>query len=364
MIKQNSSITQGQLMFFILQAQVGVGILSLPHLVQLTAKGGAWISVLIGGFILQLIIFIHWKLCDLFPSDNIYRCLPKIVGKYTGNVLSFFYIVYFLITAGMILIRLLDIIHKWMLQETPKWAVLLLILLVATYLVKENLRIITRFFVITSFIIGVMVILSMIGYIDVDFTYIFPITEAGWINILKAVKNATPSMLGFEIILVLYPLVEGKSSGKLRAVSIANLLTTSFYTFEVFTSLVIFSPAELPLVPEPILYMLKAFSFHIVDRVDLLFLALWFVITFTSLVAYLYASIAGLGEFFHKGQHNKALPYVTFILFLLVFIPDDPFTIKIYDQILFVFFTTMIIVVPILLLLIGLIRKKRKEQTT
>ncbi|WP_245596801.1 GerAB/ArcD/ProY family transporter [Shimazuella kribbensis] len=363
MVKKNSSITQGQLMFFILQAQIGVGILSLPHVLQLTAKGGAWISVLFAGLFLQLVIIIHWALCKLYPSDNIYSFLPKIVGKYLGNLLSLIYSGYFLFTAGMILVRLLEIIHKWMLQETPKWAVLILILVLSIYLVRENLRIITRFFVITSFIIVVMVILSLVGYMNVDFTYIFPITEAGWVNILKTIKDATPAMLGFEILLVFYPMVEGQSNGKLKAVSVANLLTTLFYTFEVFTSLIIFSPEELPLVPEPMLYMLKAFSFHIVDRIDLLFLALWFVITFTSLTAYLYAGIVGLGQLFHKGQHKKSLLYVPFIVFLISFIPDDTFTILYYERMISVAFRILIIGLPIFFLMIGYVRKKRREQT-
>jgi spore germination protein (amino acid permease) len=363
MTKKNSSITQGQLMFFILQAQIGVGILSLPYDLHLIAKGGAWISVLLSGLFVQLIIIVHWSLCKLYPSDNLYRFLPKVVGKHFGNLLSFIYSGYFLFVAGLILVKLLDIIHKWMLQKTPKWAVLLLILALSFYLVRENVRIITRFFVITSFLIIAMVILSLIGYRSVDFTYIFPITEAGWINIIKAVKDGTPAMLGFELILILYPMVEGKKHGKLRAVSTANLFTTLFYVFEVFTCLIIFSADEILLVPEPILYMLKAFSFHIVDRIDLLFLALWFVMTFTSLIAYLYAGVVGLGQLFHKGQVKKPLLYVLGIIFLSAFYPDDPFAIAYFERTVFVAFSILVIGCPILLLLIGYVKKRKKGQT-
>src|SRR4051812_44253866 len=101
MIKAKNKITQGQFMLFIVQTQIGIGILSLPHLVQIPAKGGAWISILIAGLISQLIILLLFAICRLFPTDNIYSFLPKIIGKPLGNLLSFCYIAYFLFSVGV-----------------------------------------------------------------------------------------------------------------------------------------------------------------------------------------------------------------------------------------------------------------------
>ena len=246
MIPEKSKITQGQFMFVVVQSQVGVGILSLPNKVQASAKGGGWISVLIAGLAIQVIILILWALCRQFPSDTIYSFLPKITGKFLGNLLGFAYISYFLLSAGTVLAKFADVVERWVLQETPRWALLILTLLTCMYLAMENLRVIARLFVISSLTIIVMVVLTLFGYVNVNFSYIFPITGSRMGKIVKGATEALFPLVGYEIILVIYPFIEGKSGGKLKAASLGNMVITLFYAFEVFTCLIIFSPAVMP----------------------------------------------------------------------------------------------------------------------
>jgi spore germination protein (amino acid permease) len=358
MIPEKNKITQGQLMFFVIQSQVGVGILSLPYKLQASAKGGAWISALIAGLAVQIIILILCALCKQFPSDTLYSFLPKITGKFLGNLLCFAYIGYYLLSAGAALGKFADVVGKWVLQETPRWALLLLTLLTCMYLAKENIRVIARLFVLSTFTIIVMVILSLMGYVRMNFSYIFPITEAGWGKIIKGANDALFPLTGYENILVIYPFVEGKSGGKLKAVSLANMVVTLFYTFEVFTSLIIFSPAVMPEVSEPLLYMLKGFSFQVINRIDLIFLSLWIFVVTTSLVAWTYVASVGFGHFFHRGEHKKAVPYALFILFILGLIAQDPAISDLYDRMVAITHYSLIIVLPLILLCLAYFLRK------
>lgn len=345
-------------MFFLLQSQVGVGILALPYKLQASAKGGAWISALIAGFAVQVILLILCALCTRFPSDTLYSFLPKITGAFLGNLLCFLYIGYFLLTAGASLAKFSDIVGRWVLQETPRWALLLLSLFTCWYLSRENLRVIARMFVISSFTIIVMVILSLMGYVKINLSYIFPITEAGWGKIIKGANDALFPLTGYENILVLYPFVEGKSGGKLKAASLANMLVTLFYTFEVFTSLIIFSPAVMPAVSEPLLYMLKGFSFQVIQRIDLIFLSLWVFVVTTSLVSWTYMATVGLGRFFHRGEHKKAVPYVIFILFILAMIAQEPSISDLFDRIIEITHYSLIVGLPLILLCLAYFLRK------
>lgn len=362
MIPEKSRITQGQLMFFIVQSQAGVGILTLPHKMQAIAKGGGWISVLIAGLAVQVILLILWALCKRFPSDTIYGFLPKITGKLLGNLLCFAYIGYFLLSAGTILSKFADIVQRWVLIETPRWALLILTLLTCMYLAKENLRVIAKLFVISSLTILVMVILSLCSYVNANFSYIFPITEAGWGKIFEASNQALFPLIGYEVLLVIYPFVEGDSGGKLKAASLGNLLITLFYTFEVFTSLIIFSPEVMPRVSEPVLYMLKGFSFQIIQRIDLIFLSLWIFAVTTAMVSWIYMATIGLGRFFHRGEHKKAVPYVIFILFILAMIAQDPSITEFYDRILSITHYTFVVGLPLILLCLSYFIRKRRTK--
>ncbi len=55
-----SKISLVQFTFFVIQCQIGVGILSLPNRLHPIAKGGGWISALIAGLAIQLIILLMW----------------------------------------------------------------------------------------------------------------------------------------------------------------------------------------------------------------------------------------------------------------------------------------------------------------
>lgn len=362
MIPEKSKITQGQFMFFVIQSQVGVGILSLPHTLQASAKGGGWISSLLAGLAVQIIILLLWALCKLYPSDTIYGFLPKIIGKYIGNLLCFGYIGYFLLSAGTVLAKFTDVVERWVLLETPRWALLLLGLLTCMYLVKENLRVIARLFVISSMMIVVMVVFSLSGYANANFSYIFPVTEAGWAEIVKTANKALFPLVGYEVILVIYPFVEGNSGGKLKAASLGNLVITLFYTFEVFSSLVIFSPAVMPAVSEPLLYMLKGFSFQVIQRIDLIFLSLWVFIVTNAMASWIYMGAFGLGRFFHRGEHKKALPYVLLILFFLAMLAQDPSISDFYDRMISISHYTFVVGLPLLLLCISYLIGRRGTQ--
>lgn len=359
-VPEKSRITQGQFMFFVIQSQVGVGILALPHKVQASAKGGGWISVLIAGAAVQVVILILWALCKRYPSDTIFGFLPKITGNLLGNLLGFGYICYFLFSAGTILAKFADVVGKWVLLETPRWALLLLTLLTCMYLVKENLRVIARLFVISSLTIIVMIVLSLSGYVNANFSYIFPITEAGWGEIFKTANKALFPLVGYEVLLVIYPFVEGKSGGKLKAASLGNMVITLFYAFEVFSSLIIFSPAVMPAVSEPLLNMLKGFSFQIIQRIDLIFLSLWVFIVSNALVSWIYMATVGLGRFFHRDEHKKAVPYVVLILFILGMIAQDPSISDLFDRMIAIGHYTFVVGLPLILLCITyFVRRKR-----
>ncbi|MDN4593148.1 GerAB/ArcD/ProY family transporter [Polycladomyces subterraneus] len=364
MIKESSRITQGQLFYYIIQAQVGVGILSMPHDVQAVAKGGAWISVLIGGVVVQLAILIIWALCKRFPNLTMYEYLPKIFGKWIGGFFNFAYIFFFILMATLVLILFESLINKWIFPLTPRWATLSLIVITSVYLVIESLRKITRFYVFATVLIVLIVLIALNAFTIVNFTYMLPITEAGWGKIFLGSNKVIISLLGFELLLVVYPFVEGKADGKLKAASAGNALTTLLYSFMVFIALIVFSPMELAMIPEPIPYMLKAFSYRVVERVDLLFLSIWMVIVATSYMNYLFLASSGFGHYFHRGNHRRAVYYTAIISFILALIPEGPDECRLFTQIVSWASYAFVYGLPLLFLLISLVFRKQEKGNT
>ncbi|OYD07359.1 GerAB/ArcD/ProY family transporter [Paludifilum halophilum] len=323
------------------------------------AKGGGWISVLISGLAVQITILLLWMLLRRFPSSTIYDIGSLITGRFLGKVLALAYVGYFLMVGGTVLVRAAGIINKWILPQTPRWALVSLVAAAAIYLGRGNLRTVARYYVLISFLIPFFGLLILYGYSDVDFSYIFPIGEAGWANIAKGATETVTAMYGFELLLFVYPFVEGKSGGKLKAVSLAVWFVTLFYTFVTLTGLIFFSPEGIQYIPEPVLYMLMTFQVGVVDRADQIFLSIWFPNVTASIISYIYAGANGLGYLFHRGNHKKAIFYAALICLVISLIPQTPAHVdrlsKIVDQLTFVFIGGL----PVLLLLLAVLLRKK-----
>lgn len=356
-----NKISNNQLVFLIIQAQIGVGILSLPHQVALVAKQDGWISTLIAGVISQAIIFIIWGLCRRFPSSSMYDILPQLLGRALGNLLIFSYVLYFLATGSLVLARYSDIIDKWILPRTPNWITMLLMLITCIYIVNEGLRSIARFYVLVSPILIVLLGLILYTLKDANFLYIFPIGGNSIQTIFRGSKEAVFSMLGFELFLFIYPYVQSSGKQKLIAITTANIFVTLYYTFMVFASLVFFeTKSDIALTPEPLLYMIKAYSFQVLERTDLFFLSLWLVMVATSIANWLLLSAMGLANLFRKKHYAPFLPFVAGIFLILALLPDNERDFENMSHFLEPTHYIFIVIIPAFLLILSLVLRRKE----
>ncbi|TLS35225.1 GerAB/ArcD/ProY family transporter [Pseudalkalibacillus caeni] len=360
--KRNKTITKLQAFFLIVQTQIGVGVLSLPFDVHKVAQKDGWISAFIAGIGVQLSIFLIWFLNKRFPSLHIFEINQKVLGKWVGSVTSLFYLVYYFGIFLLINLLATRIIKTWAFPHTPSWVFYLIFTFLITYICIETLRVIARFYVFVSLFIVLLIAISLTAYSLVDFRYIFPIGEAGISNILKGSKQVLLSMLGFEFLLFLYPFIEGDEKSILKTATLANVFVTVLYVFLIFTTLIFFTPTELNIVPEPLLYMLKSFHFRVLERYDLLFLSIWIVSVLTSLITYFYLTVKGM-ESFRKKRSNIPI-YMLSILgyIILTFFPEDPFKLQRFSSFLtnlsYLFFCGF----PLLLLIVSLLSKRKEGE--
>jgi spore germination protein (amino acid permease) len=360
-IPQSERITPMQFTFFIIQSQIGVGILSLPYVLHGVSKGGAWISALLAGVFVQLGIVLIWLLMKRFPDSTLHRVQTRITGKWVGSAFTVLYILYFVAVATMVLVLFYRVIHRWILMQTPKWVILLLMVITGAYLAREKPRTIARFYVMVSLLIAVLfALIQHVFMLHIDLTYMLPLTEGGGWKIFDGAREAQIAMLGFELSLVLFPLVEGTTIDKLKAATWANLFVTLFYAFTVFAVLIVFSPGELKLVPEPVLYMLKAFSFEVIERIDLIFLSIWIVSVATSFISYLFAASHGVGSLFFKGNHAPGVVILAVFCYLAAMVPQNKQDIEVFDQVLSWLSYVAIFAVPLLLYFLSLVTKKEE----
>lgn len=365
MTGQSNQITQGQALFLIVQTQMGIGVLSLPYTIQKHAGRDGWISILVAGLFVQLLLFVYYALNRRFPKLTFPEIVQKLLGKYAGSAISILYSIYFLLVSSSTLLSFARIMNTWYYPTTPSWVIVGIVIVLGVYLVLDGLRTIARFYTLISVMIVIVIGLILWTYTDVNFLYLLPIGKAGLEKILySAESTVVSSLLGFELVLFIFPLIQGSNRGKLKVASLANLIVTLFYTFIVISSLVFFSPEEIKLVPEPVLYMLKAQTTTIFERVDYLFMAVWVLFMSTTYFSYLYLSSKGVSVLFTKKTKNSYKPIVM-IIALLTFVlgiwSKNTFFIDHVGQLLGKIGNIFIILIPLVLLIISLVKKKGRR---
>lgn len=363
MVAAKDQITQGQFMILVIQSQIGVSVLFLPSVVESIAGNDAWISVIMAGIGAFGLITIMWGLSRRFPTMNVFEFLPLLLGKVAGKIVHLVYLAMFIAECSLILVLFADVVRDWVFSNTPSWVVLVLMLGTALYMVRENLRAIARFFVLTFGLIFILILISTYAYQDADLMYILPINSSGIPNIVRGTAESMNSFYGFEIILLCYPFVQGGGKGILKASLYANVFSTIVYGFMVFTCLIVFSPEELRIIPQPVLYMVKSLTFTVFERADLYFLTIWTIVVISTVMAYLYMSAKAISSLFGKKQHAGTVPFAALIILSIALIPHDQDMINRMRLIVNILSTATLVVLPFILLCISYLFKiKGKEQ--
>ncbi|MBM7703604.1 GerAB/ArcD/ProY family transporter [Metabacillus iocasae] len=357
-MNKTTNISTNQLFFLILQTQIGIGILALPYNLFKTAKTDGWISIIIASMIVQLLIVCYWWLTRRFPKKTLFEINIAILGRFIGNGLNIGYIIYYVLVSSVVTSLYVNVLKRWVYHVTPVFILVLLLAVVALYYAKEGLRNIGRFFVLVSVLLVIIVILLLSAYTTADIRYLFPIGQHGIKNIVSASKDGIIAMLGFEIILVLAPFVKAKSTTVLKVVSLSNFVVMLLYVYIIITCYLFFSPDEIPIVPEPVLYVLKASKFSFIERIDLVFLTVWIVSAITSLIMYVFICGMGMKVLFKKKTHRPFIPIIILMVVILsnYFASTDDLLVLLSEAVttLSYFF---IGVLPVFLLFVSFFRK-------
>ncbi|WP_179107314.1 GerAB/ArcD/ProY family transporter [Sediminibacillus massiliensis] len=361
----DSKISRRQFFFILVQTQIGVGILALPYDLHLEAGQDGWISLILSGIFIQFVILTIWLTLEAFPGCDLFQIFTKMFGKWIGNLFNLIYYLYFVAVSALILMLFGRMIHLWILPNTPFWLLASLLAVTCIYLISSGLVVMARIYTFVSFLLVIMLCLTLYIIPDIQLVYLLPIGEASIPQIGKGAHTAMIAMLGFISLFIVYPHVEGTSRQKLKSASLANAFVTSFYLFITLMAFSYFSTAEIELVPQPVMFLLKSIEFYLIGRVDLFLISMWIVSVATSFSTYFYMASRGLSVIFQTNEFDRCMYFTVFLpLILSLTIGIEEITIDRYSVMIKWLATLLSVCVPFVMTLISLIffrRHRRKE---
>jgi spore germination protein (amino acid permease) len=282
-----------------------------------------------------------------------------------GGILKIGYILYFLFTAYLINQSYLFAFSKWVFPNSPTWGILILLLIIGIYLGKENIRTVTRFFQFSFWAFLVIFIFSIEAFQQVDWKFLLPIAHTDFSNILKGSYISYYFLHGFESLLVVYPFVKESHSKKIKSSIFSILFITIINLFTVTLCFAFFSDKEMKLIPEPTIYLFKTLTFFKeLERLDLLFLSVWFIIIASSFVSYLNLANIGISNLIKKNRNGTLSTLTICIVIFAVgnIIPTSKIFLDILVKILSFSSFIFILLIPTLILCISLLFKIKSKE--
>lgn len=147
MVRQEERITTSQTAVIITNFLLGTGILTLPRTsVDEVGTPDVWITLILGGLVALLAAVIMVKLNHQYPDKTFYEYSQDIIGKWIGSLISLFFVSYLLAHSGFQVRSMLEIIRFFLLEGTPRWAIVMIFLWVGLYLIIGGLSSIARLF--------------------------------------------------------------------------------------------------------------------------------------------------------------------------------------------------------------------------
>jgi spore germination protein (amino acid permease) len=306
------------LIFVIHSMQVGVGIQGFQRIIYLETRHDAWISVIISGVATAIIGFIMVKTLSMYENSDLYGIQYDVLGKWLGNLINIIFILYFLGGFHIIVRNYIEVIQAWVFPEIPNWLLSLTLVYLVYYGLNGGLRTVVgvSFF---SVVLSLWLILMLAyPFQFANWDYLFPMFEARITEILRGAKQMTFTVIGFEIIYVIYPFLKEKDRVH-KYMQFGLAFTTILYLALMVVSLAYFSGGQLERTIWGTLSLFKIVRFPFIERFEYVAITFWVLLILPNLMLYMWAATRGISRIFNKKEQKVSWILIAFIFLTLLY---------------------------------------------
>lgn len=329
----NSKITSKQFMIFIITAQIGVGVLTLPSALAKETGHDGWISVVLTGFLSTIVLLCIMTLLKRYSDKSIIEINKLIFGKYLGTINNLIIISYCVFTEGFLLRDVVFAVQMTLLKFTPEPILIFLVAFPTVYLCWYGIKNYCRYGSIIIFLLFIILIIYSLTIKDFRITSLKPMGYAGITSITKGIGVSIFSYLGIELAAIFYPNITDKEKS-LKYAILGNLVSGVFFTAVVLITTGVFGENLLKHLVDPLINIPRIVRIPYIERIDIYFIIIWLPVMGESGRAYFIAAFHCIKKVFNF--QKSGLPYAVFtcVVFLASRIPRDFDDLANYERIL------------------------------
>lgn len=315
---EKSKISTRQLFSLMVLFEIGSAIVVG---LGMKAKQDAWLAIILGMVSGLVLFFVYGYIFYQYPKLPLTSCIQKILGRYFGTLLAFFYILYFMYIASRVLRDFGELIVTTTLDGTPLIMVNLLIVLAVGYGIYLGIEVLGRageifFMVMITLVLffGSLVFISDLPKIE----NLQPVLEGGLKPVLATVFPLTLTfpfgeMIVFNMFLpYLNKPKEGIKTG-LYAIMLSGFLLSSIIAINI-SVLGAHSAANATFPLYKTIQKINIGNF--IQRLDIIAIITLIIGGFFKIGIFSYGAVIGLGDLLKVKKHDKLIYGVSIVILI------------------------------------------------
>lgn len=304
-------------------SMVGVGVLSFQREVAEYAGYNAYISVVLVGISIHLILWMIYKILSSNQEGlDVTAINTTCFGKITGNIINFAIVIYFFSGAYIEFRAYMEVIQVWVFPSIKILPLSTILVLLIYYAVSGGFRTVVGL----SFLGFLMALIFIIPENLPVLRYAHPLNLMPLVNhsitdILLSSKIMLYQFMGFETLLLFYPFIKSPAKSQKWA-HLSVLFVTLLYLMILIITFMYFSEGQLREIFWPTLNMLKIIEGPVFQRVEYLAISLWLVKNLSGISLSLWAACRGMKSIFQIKPRASLIAFLVGILILDYFLKD------------------------------------------
>lgn len=284
----------------------------------------AWMIPIISFLFLIGPLLILLKLLKEYKTKNLIELINVILGTKIGSTIGFLLLVFGVAATVFDSRSYAEIVGKLYYPNTPTIVIYMMLLGVSFYIAKHGLETIGRVAALSFPYIKLMILLLIFLILkDVKWGRIYPISGAGWSNIIHAGFLKQSIFADIVYFSLFYPLVKNKNK-----YTPSGLIAFGISVFEIVVFLIIYVGIfEYPTVQR------VSFHFHELIRyaeigpyftnLETIYFIFWIVGAFIRFAIYLYMISLLFGTIFNIKEFEPIILSIAALVLLLGLLPSN-----------------------------------------
>jgi spore germination protein (amino acid permease) len=313
-VEERFKISPYLVFFTINSIQIGIGILSFQSEIVKWAGNDAWISIILSGSIIHLLLWMMYHVLNKEKTDII-AINQKIFGKWVGNVLNIVLLFYFFYIAFVIIRVYFEVIQVWMFPRISLWSLCIFFLPLLYYIIEGGFRIVTGicFF---GVMLPLYLILTLLFPLEfAHFENLFPIMNHSIKDILLSTKGMAVSYLGFSTLFMYYPFIKDPTKSQKWA-HFGNIFSIFLYLITYIVTIIFYSEEQLMTNLWPTLGLWKIMKMPFVERFEYIGISSWALVILPNITLALWSFMRGMRRVF--GIKQRLVLLISLILTLSI----------------------------------------------